>query len=161
MNNFAMKQFIFTPVILLLLLASCTSKKDASDPFQEKQALLDADRAFSKLSGEKGMKAAFIEYIDSNGVLLRPNEMPIIGANAIDYLIQLNDTGFSLTWEPDNGAVSKSGDLGYTFGIYAMKPNAKDTAIYGTYTTIWKKQKDGKWKFVLDSGNEGVGGEHE
>ena len=112
---------------------------------------------FSRLSEEKGMKAAFIEYIDSNGVLLRPNEMPIVGANAIDYLIQQNDTGYSLTWQPNNAEISTSGDLGYSYGIYAMRPASKDTVIYGTYTSIWKKQKDGKWKFVLDSGNEGIG----
>jgi ketosteroid isomerase-like protein len=37
----------------------------------------------------------------------------------------------------------------------------KDTIIYGTYISIWKKQSDGNWKFVLDSGNEGVGKEGE
>ena len=103
------------------------------------------------------MKNAFIEYIDSNGVLLKPGRMPIIGASAIDYLIQLNDTGYTLTWEPNNGDISSSGDMGYTFGIYALKPNISDTTIYGTYISIWKKEKNGKWKFVLDSGNEGIG----
>jgi ketosteroid isomerase-like protein len=38
-----------------------------------------------------------------------------------------------------------------------MRPNSKDTVIYGTYTSIWKKEKNGKWKFVLDTGNEGIG----
>ena len=27
----------------------------------------------------------------------------------------------------------------------------------GTYVTIWKKDADGTWKWVLDSGNEGLG----
>jgi hypothetical protein len=26
----------------------------------------------------------------------------------------------------------------------------------GTYCTVWKKDKDKKWKFVLDTGNEGL-----
>jgi ketosteroid isomerase-like protein len=26
----------------------------------------------------------------------------------------------------------------------------------GTYTTFWKKDKKGKWKFVLDTGNDGL-----
>ena len=133
-------------------------QKDAkSTATADKREVLNADIEFSRLSEAKGMKAAFIEYIDSNGVLLRPNEMPIIGANAIDYLIQQNDTGYSLTWQPNGGDISVSGDLGYTYGIYAMRPASKDTVIYGTYTSIWKKQQDGKWKFVLDTGNEGVG----
>jgi len=102
------------------------------------------------------MKNAFIEYIDSNGVLLRPGHLPIIGANAIDYLIQQDDTGYTLSWEPRNAEVAKSGEMGYTYGIYAMRPKAKDTVIYGTYVSVWKKQQDGKWKLLLDTGNEGV-----
>ena len=152
-----MKIFLLCLTTLLLLTGSCKNKKDAKQPIADKKELMETDRAFSDLSEEKGMKNAFIEYADSNAVLLRPNEMPIVGANAIDYLIQLNDSDFTLTWQPNNGGISSSGDLGYTYGIYAMKPRLKDTTIYGTYTSIWKKQKDGKWKYILDSGNEGIG----
>jgi len=155
-KNISMKIRLFY-FFLIYIILSCNNKKDDKKPVHNKKELMEVDRAFSKLSEEKGMKNAFIEYIDSNGVLLRPGQMPIIGANAIDYLIQLSDTGFSLTWEPNNAGISTSGDLGYTYGIYAMKPSQKDTIIYGTYTSIWKKELDGKWKFVLDSGNEGIG----
>ncbi|MEO6489416.1 MAG: hypothetical protein ABIO04_05685 [Ferruginibacter sp.] len=142
--------------VFLIAIASCKNKiVEQKSP--DKKELIQVDQAFSKMSEEKGMKNAFIEYIDSNGVLLRPGEIPIIGANAIDYLIQLNDTGYTLTWQPNDAVISGSGDLGYTYGIYAMKQKSKDTTIYGTYTSIWKRQKDGKWKFVLDSGNEGIG----
>lgn len=122
---------------------------------------MDADRAFSKMSREKGMKTAFLEYIDSNGVLLRPNQLPIVGADAIDYLIQINDSSFTMQWQPKGAAIAQSGELGYTYGLYAVKPSGKDTALYGTYISIWKKQADGSWKFVLDSGNEGVGDDEE
>mgnify|MGYP003593614523 FL=1 len=148
--------FIFLFIIAAVFF-SCRQKDAKLAVTADKNEVLNADIEFSRLSETKGMKAAFIEYIDSNGVLLRPNEMPIIGANAIDYLIQQNDTGYSLTWQPNGGDISLSGDLGYTYGIYAMRSSSKDTVIYGTYTSIWKKQQDGKWKFVLDTGNEGVG----
>ena len=119
--------------------------------------MMDADRAFSRLSEVKGMKAAFLDYIDSNGVLLRPKHLPLLGADAIDFLIQQNDSSFTLKWEPKNGMVAASGDLGYTYGLYILKPTSADTLIYGNYVSIWKKQSDGKWKFVLDTGNEGIG----
>ncbi len=83
--------------------------------------------------------------------------MPLLGADAIDFLIQQNDSSYTLKWEPKNGAVASSGDLGYTYGVYVLKPSTIDTLIYGTYVSIWKKGIDGKWKFVLDSGNEGIG----
>lgn len=143
--------------VIAIAIAGCSQPhKDASDAVNEKIALMKTDQAFSQLSVEKGMKEAFIEYIDSNGVLLRAGHLPIVGANAIDFLIQQDDTGFVLNWQPQNAVVSKSADLGYTYGVYALQPNTVDTVIYGTYVSIWKKQGDGKWKFVLDTGNEGI-----
>lgn len=141
------------------LFSSCQAKEentDKADAFA-KMELMDADRQFSRLSEQKGMKNAFIEYLDSNGVLLRPNHLPIAGADAVDFLIQQNDSDYSMTWEPQNAAIAKSGELGYTYGIYALRPSTKDTVIYGTYVSIWKKEKGGSWKYVLDSGNEGIG----
>jgi ketosteroid isomerase-like protein len=150
----------FLPFLIIsILFASCnlfTQKKEKKSDVNDKISLINADKAFSKMSEEKGMKTAFMEYIDSNGVLLRPNEMPIIGANAIDYLSQQSDTDYTLVWEPRGGNVAQSGELGYTYGIYAMHPKSADTTIYGTYVSIWKKQADGTWRFVLDSENQGV-----
>jgi hypothetical protein len=124
---------------------------------KDKIALLNADNAFSNLSAEKGMKNAFLEYIDSNGILLRPNVIPIAGADAVDYIIGLKDEGYTMTWKPNDGAVAVSGELGYTYGSYILQPSTKDTVFYGTYVSIWKKQDDGKWKFILQSANEGLG----
>jgi len=147
-------------IIAVLIFASCKIKKKESpkkDDAFAKMEMMNVDREFSKMSEEKGMKAAFIEYLDSNGVLLRPNRLPIAGADAIDYLLQQNDSDYTMTWEPRDGFIAKSGDLGYTYGIYALRPSQKDTIIYGTYVSIWKREKDGTWKFVLDTGNEGIG----
>lgn len=146
----------FCIVLLVLMVACMEKKKPASNAVNDKIALLQADKSFSDMSVEKGMKAAFIEYIDSNGVLLKPNLLPIVGANAIDYLIAQEDSGFTLNWQPHNAFVSQSGDLGYTYGVYALHPKNIDTVLYGTYVSIWKKQADGSWKFVLDSGNDGI-----
>lgn len=140
-------------------LASCRpqTKPDTHiDLVAEKMALLKTDRDFSTMCIEKGMKTAFIEFIDSNGVLLRANHLPIAGAHAIDFLIAQNDTGYKMNWRPDYAFVSASADLGYTYGIYAIHPTTIDTVLYGNYVSIWKKQANGQWKFVLDSGNEGI-----
>jgi ketosteroid isomerase-like protein len=110
------------------------------------------------MSRQVGMKKAFLEYIDDEGVLLRQNHIPIVGADAIDFLSGINDTRFTMTWQPSKAEISSSGDLGFTYGIYELK--AEDTVYKGTYVSIWKKQDDGSWKFVLDSGNEGITAEN-
>lgn len=118
-------------------------------------AMQQTDVDFSSRSREVGMRKAFLEYIDDEGVLLRPGKMPIVGADAVDFITTVNDSSFTLTWQPEGGNIAVSSDMGYTYGVYEME---MDGAIHkGTYVTIWKKQADGNWKFVLDSGNEGVG----
>lgn len=138
--------------------ASCFfPKKNGSENADiEKFALLKTDKDFATQSVENGMKNAYLEYIDSNGVLLRPNSLPIIDAEAVDYIIALKDTGYSISWSPSTAVVAKSGDLGYTYGTYEVSVGNNEPSLFGNYVTIWKKQADGTWKFVLQSNNEGV-----
>jgi len=138
---------------ILITLTGCPASPVNNEP-SWKDSVLKTDKEFSELSKQKGMKKAFIEYIDDDGVLLRPGYLPIIGANAIQYLTETNDSLFTLTWVPSSAQVAASGDLGYTYGLYNL--SFKDTTLQGTYISIWKKKKNGKWKFVLDSGNPGT-----
>ena len=140
-------------VIITISLTGCPASQINKEAAW-KNEILKTDKEFSKASSTMGMKKAFIEYMDDDGILLRPNHKPIIGANAIEYLTQINDSTYTLTWEPSSAQVAASGDLGYSYGIYNLQ--LQDTTLQGTYVSIWK-QKDGKWKFVLDTGNEGIG----
>jgi ketosteroid isomerase-like protein len=148
-------------IALLFILAfffSCKEKmKEENNTDNSKADIVAADKAFSKMSEEKGTQAAFLEYIDSTGVLLRPNSLPLVGADAVDYISQDNDTSYTMTWQPMGASISTSGDLGYTYGTYLLKFKNKDSVVKGTYISVWRKQYDGKWKFVVDAGNEGLG----
>jgi len=143
--------FIFSLLIAFLFTCSSCKTKNKTHSADE---IIKADEDFSNLSKKEGMKKAFIDYIDNEGILLRPGHAPITGADAIDFLTQVNDSSYILTWKPKGGEISSSGDMGFTYGIYNLE--IKDTVLKGTYVSIWKKQPDGKWKFVLDSGNEGI-----
>jgi ketosteroid isomerase-like protein len=146
-------KYIFVLLAVALFIGSCNAPV-AIDLAADKASMKKADIDFSGLSKQKGMKAAFLEYMDSAGILLRPDHYPIIGKDARQFLQNANDSSFTLTWEPSAAEVSTAGDLGFTYGIYTLA--LKDTAIKGTYVSIWKKQADGNWKFVLDTGNPGL-----
>ncbi|HSO88434.1 MAG TPA: nuclear transport factor 2 family protein [Draconibacterium sp.] len=121
----------------------------------DSEQLLETDRKFSATSVEKGFNIAFIEFAHHDAVLLRENSMPVVGKESVIKLFEKADTsGVQFTWEPLAGDIAKSGELGYTYGIYTF---TKDTLTKnGTYVSIWKKDGAGDWKFVLDSGNEGI-----
>lgn len=118
--------------------------------------MVDADRAFSDSSAKLGMKKAFLEFVADDAVLLRPGYMPIVEGDVIKFLSAQEDTSFVMTWIPKGGQLAKSNDLGYTYGVYEVKLKANDSTFNGTYLSIWQKQKDGRWKFVLDTGNQGA-----
>lgn len=145
--------------ILLLpfffLLAACDREVDQ---VKEAELLLELDHTFSKVSVEKGMKAAFMDYIDQDAVILRQGSLPIEGKAAVEaYLSEIPEHYFTISWEPINAVVSEDADLGYTYGIWTMVTNDSiQVTSKGTYTTIWRKNEEGVWKLVLDTGTEGL-----
>lgn len=121
--------------------------------------LKNADIDFSNLSREKGIKEAFIAYTAENGVLLRPFMMPVVGYDAVKKFMEEGDSNFQLTWEPLYADVSESGEMGYTYGLYTAvfrDEKGVENSGRGTYVSTWKKDKNGNWKFVLDTGNPGL-----
>ena len=147
---------IFLLLLPFLLFDACSDKKVIKNNDDKKAEMIAAEISFSKFSELKGTRKALMEYIDSEGVLLRPNIMPLVGADAIDFISQANDTAYTMIWQPKGGNIAGSGELGYTYGIYSITPKYKDSIMQGTYINIWKKQADGTWKLLLDSGNEGI-----
>jgi ketosteroid isomerase-like protein len=155
-----MKKLSFA-MVLVLVLASCRwefNKKEKPEAGAatelQLQEMVDADKAFSAASEKNGMKKAFLEYIADDAVLLRPGFMPIIEGDVIKFLNAQEDTSFTMTWEPKGADIAASGDMGFTYGVY--KVATADTTLTGTYLNVWRKQQDGKWKFVIDTGNPGV-----
>jgi len=140
-------------LIATILLAACDVKKEEPKSIST-QEIMNADIAFSDMSRQVGMKKAFLQYIDNEGALLRPDHLPIVGADAIDYISVLSDTAYKLSWKPMHAEIAKSGELGYTYGVYQLE--LKDTTLKGTYVNIWKKGNDGEWKFVVNSNNPGI-----
>jgi len=113
---------------------------------------MKTDADFSQMSEEKGMREAFAYYAAEDVIKMREGAFPIFGRqDLIRYLRQVPDSLVRLRWVPVKADVS--GDLGYTFGKWEMWVGGKDTLMYGSYVTIWKRQENGSWKYVLDGGN--------
>lgn len=152
LNIIRMKKISIVYGFLFILMA-CNSKP--ANVSAAREEMMETDRQFSALSEREGMKKAFLQFIDSGGILLRPDHYPLVGKEAMQFLSASHDSSFTLTWEPQAGEVSASADLGYTYGVYRLE--MADTTSRGTYVSIWKKQTDGSWKYVLDTGNPGLG----
>jgi ketosteroid isomerase-like protein len=66
----------------------------------------------------------------------------------------VEQVGTKFLWNPDTVIVAERGELVYTYGKYEHleKDSVGNLKISssGIFHTIWKKQKDGSWKFVWD-----------
>lgn len=111
---------------------------------------------FMKATAEHGT-AGYMSYYAEDSVEV-PNGAAIVSgkANIAKTMSFLDDKNNHLTWSPVGADISSSGDLGYTYGTFefsAIGKDGKPVVEHGKYTSIWKKQKDGSWKVVLDMGN--------
>lgn len=140
-------------VSFLSLLLCCSFLFSRNDHAAEVEKLRQTELAFSKMCGEKGMKESFIFYADQDVIKPRDEQFPIIGKDSLvaSFARKSKET-YQLEWTPARVEVSRSADLGYTFGNWILT-TAEGKKMYGNYVTFWKKQKDGTWKYVLDTGN--------
>jgi len=134
-----------------LLSTSSFATKQKSTQGSDLLVHLEAD--FAKAVAEHG-RAAFVTYFADDGVELEEGG----GISTRDMIGKQPawPEGTSLTWTPVKADMAASGDLGYTYGNYVFKSKDKEgkpVIYYGKYTSIWKKQKDGSWKVVVDMGN--------
>jgi len=146
------KRSILVAALLAAFIASLAvaQTKRRIDPLAE---MVETERAFSRMSEEKGIRESFIEFIAEDGILFRPRAVfgkKWMGENPLPP----STTRSLLVWQPIFAGMSRTGDLGYTTGPWQYKNDIKDAkfSAFGNFMTVWKKQPDGKWKFVVDLG---------
>jgi ketosteroid isomerase-like protein len=154
-----MKAFLFTLFATMLVATvifsnrhpyASASQKDNADMLRQLEA------EFMKAAAEHGSQG-YLSYYADDAVEV-PNGAPMIQgkvniAKGMGFLDQKDN---HLTWAPVGADIAASGDLGYTYGTFEFRSkdkNGKTVVDHGKYTSIWKKQKDGSWKVVLDMGN--------
>jgi ketosteroid isomerase-like protein len=147
-----MRRILIALSLLTAFAVSGISQKSGSrwvDLAAERRALVQNERDFAKMAAAKGMRTAFLAFIADDAILFRPTP-----TNGKKWWTEKTDATGLLSWEPVYADVSRAGDLGYTLGPWEYRPKAlEDKPVdYGYYMSIWRKQTDGSWKFVIDQG---------
>jgi len=141
--------------LICALIISVTTSAQKSETASTLTSLADTERAFAKTSEEKGTREAFLAFIADNGTLFRPRAEK--GKQwLLEHIPAPSTKRPLLAWQPSFAYVARAGDLGYTFGPWEFKPDINDQKpiAYGHFVTVWQKQSDGSWKFVVDLGIE-------
>lgn len=129
----------------LLLLSACVSEQEralrnrplAPNP----SAIIAAELAFNRLAQEKGLIPAFRETAHKDAVLFVPQRV-----NAQQWL-RTGNLGSGLSWSPHAVYTSCDGGAGATTGGWT-RPDGS----HGYFTTVWLRERDGGFKWILDHG---------
>jgi ketosteroid isomerase-like protein len=139
-----------------IILASFTLALTASAVQRDSPTTITSlESQFMQAAATNG-SAGYMSFYAADAVELPDGADAIKGADNIAPTMAFLDQGNKLTWTPE--FTDMSGDLAYTYGTWTFTSKDKDkdgnpVTQSGKYTTIWKRQSDGKWKVVLDMGN--------
>lgn len=119
----------------------------AAEASKEKSALLAADRVFAA-EAAAGTAAAYAAHAGPGAQLLRVDAPPAVGIQAIRAALAANP--LEVAWKAEDGAVSRSGDLGYVYGTATYGRATGNVGHQAAYLRIWERAPGGAWTVVLD-----------
>jgi ketosteroid isomerase-like protein len=118
------------------------------------RSIAAADSDFADDAALSGTAAAFAHAVATDGVVFGGSEI-VVGPTAVKDLFEAQ-RGTSLSWRPIYARAAASGDLGFSIGESVATTRGQSGAAvqrFGKYLTIWRKEPNGDWKFVVDGGN--------
>jgi ketosteroid isomerase-like protein len=129
--------------------AACASAGGAPvDSRAAAEPVIAAELAFAARHQDVSVKQSFAEYAAADGVMATPEGF----RNAREFIATWPDQdnkGF-ISWWPAFAGIARSGDLGFTTGPASFGGGKR----YTNYFTVWKKQPDGSWKWMIDLGTQ-------
>jgi ketosteroid isomerase-like protein len=135
-------------IVLLVGLVTVLAATLAGSP-DKAAALKQADQDWAKAAQSKSVDG-FGNFIGDDAYACGLDGKWVHGKSTIldEWKKMLADPNFKINWTNESAEVSKSGDLGYTRGSFeGIQGNDK---FSGSYATVWKKDKDGKWRVAVD-----------
>ena len=142
-----------TIVILLLLCATIEIRTQEKNLPPDLATLVATERAFAKLSVDRGVRDAFLTFFADDGINFQPH--PVKTRQAfLSRPAPETRPPVVLNWAPIYGDVAQAGDLGYNTGPFTLEDHSaeKRPVQHGQFFSVWRRQADRSWKVVLDIG---------
>jgi ketosteroid isomerase-like protein len=140
-------------VICLCAATGMTVSAQRPDTRAAQAAIMKADEDFNRSVAERN-RERFLSLIADQVTFGggTPNELRSKDAIWSAWSVFFDPKGPTLTWHPSKAEVLAGGDVGYTTGFSERRaPNG--AVSKGNYLTVWKKQTDGSWKAIFDTGS--------
>jgi ketosteroid isomerase-like protein len=115
---------------------------------------VDADLAFTRRAGATDPATAFREFAAGDAVMFAANGRLLRGPADIGSAFAGNPP-VDWTWYPVVADASADGTFGFTVGQSTSRPrgNAAAAPTTSKYLSIWRRDADGRAKYIFDGGN--------
>ena len=144
----------FKRLSFVLLVSFCLVLKSYSQDSTLIKQIIAVEKQFETELNTHGAGFAFEKFADADAVVKRQNDSLIKGSKEIGKFYSGDFfKNAKAYWKPDFVDVSNDGTMAYTFGKYRWEitdQQGKSIEFHGVFHTVWKKQKDGSWKYVWD-----------
>ncbi len=142
--------FLVAPLALCAL-AAC-GERQPPPPAATGGTIVELEGRFAAASRERGAKAAFLEFLAEDSIVLQPG--PVWGRAAWEAADELPGT---LAWAPDRAQLAADGRFGYASGPWTLTSKEGKPVLEGRYVTVWRKaggngETDAGWRVVFDGG---------
>jgi ketosteroid isomerase-like protein len=152
--------FIWKPLMTAAALGlTVASLVDAQAPDLPAAAaqMVKADADFAQAVAERNSEK-FLSFIAEDATFGGGTPDQVRGRDAVmkEWAPFFEPNGPTLTWAPTKGEAIGAGDVGYTVGTSVFRSvgaDGKVTVRPGQYVTVWKKQPNGSWQAIFDTGS--------
>jgi len=124
------------------------ARSTANSVGADAKSLMKLDRDFLAQATAGELARAYLDYLDEHARLHRDGSFPFTDRRAIRSFLMSKSA--QMTWDPIGADMSRSNDLGYTYGSYELKASGSPPEK-GYYVRVWKRDRNGAWKVVLDT----------
>ncbi len=118
---------------------------------QNAEAVIRAEKDFENTCLRKGIRDGFLAWVDPNGIEFT-DKGP---SNAKQLWSSYPSFEGIFSWSPSYAEISITGDWGYSTGNFEHRQKSIKDSVdeAGQYTTVWHKNENGEWKYLIDIGN--------
>lgn len=145
--------------LLFAVAAVAGCSRPTFDSAAEAAALLKRDAEWASVASAGQDVEKIVSYWSDDALLVPPGQAVVEGKAALRAFVAGTQKipGFHIRWASEKVSFSPDGQLAYMRGTNETSfngPDGKPTTVLGRGVTVWRRERDGQWRCVVDIWNE-------
>ena len=132
------------PLLLAALLAGPAAKPDSAALTEQ---VRQAEIAFAKTMADRD-HAGFASHLAEDTIFVGRSALRGKAAVAAAWKSYYEGPKAPFSWRPEKVEVNDAGTMGLSIGP-VFDETGKQT---GSFSSIWRREKDGRWRIIFDNG---------